>query len=382
MKLLQNHILKKREVYKLTYVASVGIGLPAYEMKQSEVKNLVYDIFQMEKQPPLQRMLPVFDHAAIDTRQFVVARDWYEEEHSFPERNDLYVKHAVNLSLKAIDLCLTNNFFLDGSIPYEAVDVIIFVTSTGVSTPSIDTYLMNERPFRPNLVRIPLWGLGCAGGAMGLARAAEWLKGNPEQIALIVCCELCSLTFQKNDLRLSNIVGTALFGDGVAATLLIGKRSKYVSYLRKRKLTYQQASSLLKKNSCDLMGWEINEAGFKVIFSKQIPKIIDPLWKEHLTDLLQRNNLQITDLDIVLAHPGGRKILEEMEKILGGNKHLLTYSYETLRNHGNMSSATVLYVLKNYLESERWQIHDDRHVLLCALGPGFSSEILLLEWQA
>src|SRR5699024_10620372 len=136
-------------------------------------------------------------------------------------------------------------------------DLIVFVSSTGIVTPSLDAYLINERPFREDVIRMPLWGLGCAGGAMGLSIAAEWIRLHPTKNALIVCCELCSLTFQKEDMSTSNIVGTALFGDGVAATLLIGSESKYKHYLPTQKLKLGNTSSYTQKNSTNVMGWNV-----------------------------------------------------------------------------------------------------------------------------
>lgn len=363
----------------MVYIASVGIGLPSNELSQQDAKKLVYNMFQIKEIPKLERILSVFDHANIDSRQIAARKEWYISERTFGEKNNKYIEQSVTLSLNAIDQCLHDKSLLNCKVNYEDIDLIVFITSTGIATPSIDTYFINERPFKQELIRLPLWGLGCAGGAIGLARAADWLKGHPSSIALVVCCELCSLTFQKSDRSISNIVGTALFGDGVGAALLIGKESKYASHLKGRKLSIRSSSSFLKKGTKHLMGWDVNEEGFKVIFSKKIPKMIDQLWKKHLQQNLHSENIRIEEIDAVLAHPGGRKILEEIEKIIGGNKELLKYSYETLRQHGNMSSATVIYVLKKYLEDEA-KVNRDKFLILCALGPGFSSEILLLEW--
>src|SRR5699024_8999768 len=276
------------------------------------------------------------------------------------------------LALEAMDECLTNQY-LGESIPYEAIDLIIFVSSTGISTPSIDAYLINERPFRENIVRMPLWGLGCGGGAIGLSRAIDWLKQHPSKTALVVCAELCSLTFQPSDVSTSNIVGTALFGDGVAASLLVGETSPYVRSLPKQQLRAEESNSFLKKNTLQIMGWDITNNGFEVIFSKKIPRLVKLLWKEHFNQFLERLNINIKDLDMLIAHPGGRKVLEEMEKVVDGQSSLLKYSYEVLKNHGNMSSATVLYVLKQYMESVYSQgtTVDKTWTILSALGPGF-----------
>src|SRR5699024_1882510 len=152
-------------------------------------------------------------------RQFAADPSWLKNTHTFKESNELYQQSAISLSLEAIDECLSNKGFLQKDIPYEAIDMIVFVSSTGLSTPSIDAHLMNERPFKAMVQRMPLWGLGCAGGAISLSRSHDFITANPDKSALIVCCELCSLTFQKTDRKKSNIIGTALFGDGVAASI-------------------------------------------------------------------------------------------------------------------------------------------------------------------
>src|SRR5690625_494672 len=361
------------------YIASIGLGSPTFHLEQNEVKNLIKDVFTTSPHKT-QKLLPVFDNAKINSRQFVVDEKWIKQDHTFAEKNAKYIHDAVDLSVKAIDHCLKNVSLLQANIPYEAVDLIVFVSSTGIATPSLDAHLLNERPFREDVIRMPLWGLGCAGGAMGLARAYEWIRLFPEKIALVVCCELCSLTFQKQDTSTSNIVGTALFGDGVAATLLVGTDSPYRDHLLPMKLVIRKTSSFTKKNSINVMGWNVTANGLEVIFSKRIPKLVKSLWKDHIFNFLEENNQSLSDIGAFIAHPGGRKVLEEMEEVLFSNQNLLNYSYQVLQKHGNMSSATVMYVLRKWLlEASKQSLHKKKGIL-CALGPGFSSELLLTEW--
>src|SRR5690625_438141 len=232
----------------MVYIGSVGLGKPTNNMEQKEIKELVKQIFTLKKDK-LNRLLPVFDNANVNERQFSVQADWFMEDHTFASRNDLFCSLAKKYSLEAMDQCLSNNNFLKKPIPYEGIDMIVFVSSTGISTPSIDAYLFNERPFKESIVRMPMWGLGCAGGAIGLSRAFEWAHLHRNKTVLVVCCELCSLTFQKDDLSTSNVVGTALFGDGVGATLLIGTESNYINYLNDNKLSIKQTSSFTEKKS-------------------------------------------------------------------------------------------------------------------------------------
>lgn len=365
----------------MVYIGAVGLGIPETHLQQEKAKQLVKSIF-IDKSRKVNRLLPVFDNAKITSRQLATKIDWYKQNHTLEERNELYVEQTVKLSLAAIDHCLANIYLLE-QIPYEAIDLIVFVSSTGISTPSIDSFLINERPFRENIVRMPLWGLGCGGGAIGISRAAEWLAHHTDKVALVIGAELCSLTFQQDDVSTSNIVGTALFGDGVACTLLIGSESPYINYLPQQKLSILTSSSYLKKGTLEIMGWNVTNSGFEVIFSKKIPHLVQSIWKEHLQQFLQEISVSIEDLHSFVAHPGGRKVLEQMEKTLYGKRELLVNSYEVLRNHGNMSSATVMYVLKRYLESiyKKEEELNKTYAILSALGPGFCSELIAMRWN-
>lgn len=361
----------------MSYICSTGIGIPQHDINQQEIKKIVTEIFTYtDKQ--VNRLLPVFDNAAVNNRQFVVGKEWFKEDHTFQDRNDLYQSLAKKYALEAMDDCLTNSLFLTRNIPYEAIDIIIFVSSTGIATPSMDVHLMNERPFRHDVNRMPLWGLGCAGGAIGLARAHDWITAHPDKTALIICCELCSLTFQKGDLKKSNIIGTAIFGDGVSAALVIGENSPFLSYRKKVTPKIICTNSSTKRNSTDVMGWEVTDSGFEVIFSKSIPALVNTFWRDHINNFLQENQLHYDGIQSFIAHPGGKKVLEAMKDVLNCSNHKLDNAYKVLANHGNMSSATVIYVLQ---EAMKENMEPNKRSILSALGPGFCSELLLLEWK-
>ncbi|WP_010530783.1 type III polyketide synthase [Lentibacillus jeotgali] len=357
-------------------IASIGTGIPPNERTQPEVKSLVREIFKQHDSKLIQRLQPVFDHAQIDKRQFAVETKWFKEAHTFQEKNSLYHELAIKHSLEAVDSCLSNRKFLKEPIPFEAVDMIIFVSSTGIATPSLDTYMMAKRPFREDTSRMPLWGLGCAGGAIGLSRAFDWIRAHPEKNVLLVCCELCSLTFQKDDYNKSNIVGTALFGDGAGAALVMGNKSPYLPYSKQSKPRIIETSSATKKNSHSVMGWDITNRGLEVVFSKSIPALVRSFWSKHISLFL--NNVNIDHVHSYIAHPGGRKVLEAMTEILQIPQEKIKHSCNVLRDHGNMSSATILYVLNEWMQEG---IAPGSKSVLSALGPGFSSELLLLEWH-
>ncbi|WP_233879077.1 type III polyketide synthase [Virgibacillus halodenitrificans] len=361
----------------MTHICSTGIGVPEYEIGQGDIKKLVQEIF-VSSDKRLSRLLSVFDNAQVEKRQFAVPATWFKEDHSFKERNDLYKELAIQYSLNAIDDCLTNQDFLEKEVPYEAIDMIIYVSSTGISTPSIDAHLIHERPFREDVNRMPIWGLGCAGGAIALSRAHDWITANPDKTVLIICCELCSLTFQKGDMKKSNIIGSALFGDGVCATLAVGKNSPYLSYRKHVSPKLLNYSSLTKKGSASVMGWNVTNSGLEVVFSKSIPSLVQTFWDRHINSFLKENKITEKQISSFISHPGGKKVLEAMREVLNTTDNKLKHSYKVLSQHGNMSSPTVLYVLR------QWMIKDNNRgekSIISALGPGFSSELILMEWE-
>lgn len=361
----------------MTYICSIGTSIPEYNISQEEIKDLVPKLFGYTNRE-VKRLLPVFDHAQVDNRQFVVDKAWFEREHTFEEKNNLYQENAIKHSLQAMDDCLQNNDFLKQTIPYEAVDLIVYVSSSGITAPSIDAFLLNERPFRQDVQRMPFWGLGCAGGAIGLSRAFDWVQAHSDKTALVICCELCGVTFQKGDHRKSNIVGTALFGDGISAALIVGEASPYFSYKKQAVPKLIDSSSRIKRDSTSVMGWNVTNHGLEVIFSKSIPSLVESFWKEHIGLFFQQIQLQQDDIYAYIAHPGGTKVLQAMEEVLNDSKEKLKHSYRVLKKHGNMSSATVLYVLKEWMEEG---IKAGEKTILSALGPGFCSELVLLEWS-
>lgn len=360
----------------MAIIGSVGVGIPEFNLTQDEVKDLVQEVFPFPEEK-LRKYLPVFDHAKVKNRQFVVDKAWLKQEHSFKERNDLYLSFAQQLICEAVDNCLDSKDFLNRNMPYEAIDMIIFISSTGIATPSMDVQLLNARSFREDVIRMPLWGLGCAGGAIGLSRAFDWLAAHPDKTALIVCCELCSLTFQKNDLKKSNLIGSALFGDGVSAVLAFGDNSPYLSNRKRNTPKIVNYSSLTKKDSTAVMGWNVSNDGLEVVFSKSIPSLVNSFWKGHIQNFLKLSDLEEQDVHSFIAHPGGKKVLEAMEQAVHSSDQKFSSSYKILGDHGNMSSATVFYVLKEAMKNKN---ESKSKSILSALGPGFSSELLLLEW--
>lgn len=339
-------------------------------VQQDEVKEFARQVFSQRRQD-FDRLIGVFTNASIESRHFTEEKSWYGEDHGFAERNRLYVDSAVKMSAACAMKCLTSA----GLGPKE-FNHIIFVSSTGVSTPSIDARLHNILGFEQHVRRTPIWGIGCAGGAVGLSRALEYAIAMPEHAVLLIAIELCGLTFQKDDYGKSNIIGTSLFSDGAAAVLVVG--DKHPLSARKGLVLLNSLSTIYDK-SLDVMGWEVKDTGLKVIFSKDIPTIVHNSVRRNIEEIAASNKLDIRDLKHYVIHPGGPKVIDAYEEALGLSNDELRFTRTVLRNHGNMSSPTVLYVLKEFLD--RGEYLPDEYGLISALGPGFSSELILFRTE-
>lgn len=251
------------------------------------------------------------------------------------------------------------------------IDNIIYINTTGLATPSIDARLINVLSLRPDIHRTPIWGLGCAGGAAGLSHAYHYAIGHPGRRVLLVAAELCGLTFMPDDLSKSNIVASALFGEGAAAALICGDAVDGDG------LEIISTQSNFYPDSLDVMGWNILSQGMQVVFDRRIPDIVAENSREDLGAFLRQNDLTLPDLDQYLFHPGGIKVIEAYEKALNPKNGKMTLVRETLRDFGNMSSVTVLFVLERYLS--QFGLNREGHGLISALGPGFCSESLLVK---
>lgn len=358
-------------------ILSVAESVPPISVKQAEVMKFAEQLFSTSFHD-IKRLLTVFVNGQIEKRHFVKELEWYTANHSLEEKNNAYIESAVELGRKAIGKSLSTPLFLKQPIPYNEIEAIITISSTGISTPSLEARIMNLLPFSPHTKRIPIWGLGCAGGASGLSRAYEYCLAFPKAKVLVLSVELCSLTFQRNDYSKSNLVGTSLFADGVACVVVCGDESNYSEYQQQIALPKIIATnSTLMPDSLDVMGWEVKNQGLHVVFSRSIPSIVENWLKPNVNEFLIAHQTLVGDLTHFIAHPGGKKVLEAYVKALSLPKEMIEPSLNVLKNYGNMSSATIFYVLKHYMEvANKGEIG-----LAAALGPGFSSELLLLRWE-
>ncbi|WP_078380245.1 type III polyketide synthase [Sutcliffiella halmapala] len=356
-------------------ILSVGTSIPKHTIKQDTAVEFANELFE-ESFKDISRLLTVFQNGQIEKRHFVKDLEWFREPHSFEERNNLYIEESVSYGVRAITACLENPILLPKKIDYEEIEAIFYISTTGMATPSIEARIMNILPFSPYTKRIPIWGLGCAGGAAGLSRAFEYCKAFSKSKVLVLCVELCSLTFQKNDRSKSNLIGTSLFADGICCVLVAGDD---VTVNTDRSYPHILGSqSTLMKDSEEVMGWEIKNEGLYVVFSRDIPSIITEWLSPNVQHFLKEYHLATEDIEHFILHPGGKKVLDAYIDCLEIHESKLKISFEVLKQFGNMSSATVLFVLKEMMEKEAKK---EDIGLVGALGPGFCSEMLLLKWE-
>jgi alkylresorcinol/alkylpyrone synthase len=351
----------------MSHLIGLGLAVPPYAISQSTAKTLAVEHFRGAL-THLDRLAVVFDHARIDMRYSAAPLDWWlSGAHSFKERNDLYLNAAIELSTQAALKALA-----EAGIAPEAVDNLIVVSSSGIATPSLDARLMNCLPLRRDVRRTPIWGLGCAGGVAGLARAAEMGLAYPESITLLIAVETCSLTFQFEDRSKKNFVAASLFGDGAAALVIVG------SARPERGIEIIDAQSTLWPDSINVMGWDVVDTGLDVVFGAQIPRYVVDLFRPEVDRFLIQHDLTVAQIDQLVLHPGGTRVVEAYEKALGVPTDKLDGSWAALRNYGNMSSPTVFFVLDWIKRQANPQ--SGQYGLLGALGPGFSAEQVLIRF--
>jgi len=303
----------------------------------------------------------------VRTRYFAFPKEYYLDGKSFGRRNDDYIQVAKELAEKAVRTALDR-----AGLEPAQVDAILFTTTTGLSTPSVDALLAHSLKLRPDVRRMPFFGLGCAGGAALLGMGADYLRTRPNGVVVVVAVELCSLTLLLDDTSKTNLIGMALFGDGAAAAVLTGAKRDGAGP------TVTAAETEYFENSLHLMGWHFSEAAFALVLSPTVPAFILEALPSRVNAFWARHGLRKEDVRHFALHPGGRQVLEAYRRGLGLTDTELAPTREALRNYGNLSSASVLFSLSELLETTRPESGD--RGFMTALGPGFAAEMLLLEW--
>jgi len=358
----------------------LATAVPEFVARQADAKALLAALLSSgtpgeDGGADWSRLLPVFDHGGIETRRLCMPLDWYAADHSFGERNGLYLEHALALSAEAASRALER-----AELAPSDVDHIVFVSSTGIATPSLDASIANRLGFRGDVRRTPIWGLGCAGGAAGLARARDFAVASPGSRVLLVAVEICSLAFQRRERSKRNLVAASLFADGAAAAVIAADDPGLAARAPRKgsaTLAIEASGSMFWPETLDVMGWETDGEGLHVVFSRDIPAIVRGWVRESVDRFLERQGTVLREIGHVVSHPGGMKVLEAYQEALSLPEEAFRHARDILRERGNMSSPTCLFVLERFLE--RGAIAAGERALLTALGPGFSAEYVLMR---
>ena len=350
----------------MSRIVAVAPELPEYSYPQSEITRELVPLIThgTAHQAVMER---THANSGIGTRHTALPLERYRDLGSFRETNDIFISVATDLCSRALSRALDEA----GLAPTD-VDFIMFTSVTGISAPSIDALLVNRLGLRPDVKRLPSFGLGCLAGAAGLARVNDYLEGHPTGVGVLVSVELCSLTLQRGDESMANFVATGLFGDGAAAVVMVGDGHPLAAGPRiaaTRSATYP--------DSADVIGFLVGGTGFEIVLSPGVADVIEEHFPTDVAAFLSDNRLTLSDIDTWIAHPGGPKVLDAFANSLGIEHDEFALSWASLERVGNLSSAAVLHVLADTLATDGPR----EHGLLFALGPGVSAEFVLLEWS-
>ncbi|XXF77341.1 3-oxoacyl-[acyl-carrier-protein] synthase III C-terminal domain-containing protein [Myxococcaceae bacterium GXIMD 01537] len=347
-------------------IRAVGRALPPHYASQEQLIAAFRDLWAT-KHFNLERLEELHRAVRVQGRHLALPLDAYRPLVGFQQRNDAWIRVATELSEQVVREALGRA----GLTPRD-VDHVFFVTVTGIATPSIDARLANRLGLRADVKRTPIFGLGCVAGAAGVARAADYLRAFPSHTALVVATELCSLTLQREDLSIPNIIASGLFGDGAACVVLegAGRAAKGPRVVDSRSVLYPDTERV--------MGWDVMDTGFKVVLSAKVPQLVRDKLRADVEPFLSQHGLSVADVKHWVAHTGGPKVLEAFQETLGLPPQALAHSWASLNEVGNLSSASVLFVLGETLEAR--EVRPGDWGLLMAMGPGFCSELVLLRW--
>lgn len=347
-------------------IVGAGAAFPPYRYEQQAITNALKTQWA-DRLPRAEVLDRLHARCGVQNRHLVLPLDAYDNVRSWGQANDLWIEAAQTLGRDAICRAITPA----GLMPVD-LNSIFFTSVTGIASPSIDARLINRMRLSPNIKRVPMFGLGCVAGAAGLARAADYVRAFPDQIAVVLAVELCSLTWQRDDVSMANMISTGLFGDGAAAAVVSGAEAGLdgPEIVATRSVFYPDTQ--------DVMGWNISDDGFKIVLSPEVPDVIQKNLRADVDAFLFDHELGRQDITSWIIHTGGPRVLDAVQDALGLNDNDLELSWQSLRDVGNLSSASVLVVLQEFLKTRRGE--PGTYSVLAAMGPGFCSELLLLHW--
>ena len=346
-------------------ILAVSTALPPHYVDQDTLLAAFRELWG-QKHFNLDRLEHLHRAVRVGGRHLALPIERYRALESFSARNSAWIEAAVAAGEDALRKALAA-----ADLSPAQIDHLYFVTVTGIATPSVDARLVDRLGLRPDIKRVPIFGLGCVAGAAGLARAADVLRGQPGEVAVLLAVELCSLTLQRDDLSIPNIIASGLFGDGASAAVLDGGA-------RRRGPRVVATRSVFYPDTERIMGWDVVDTGFKVVLSPAVPQLVREHLRSDVDSFLSSHKLSRRDLRHWICHTGGPRVLEAVEEALDLPREAMRRCWDSLEQVGNLSSASVLFVLSDLMASGEPRPGDKG--LLLAMGPGFCSEMVLLEW--
>jgi len=359
----------------VSYIASVAGALGPHRYRQVDITDAFGRLVLGEgpDSTSKQRMMLQRVHSAtgVEHRYLAMPLERYEELSGFEASNEVFLDIGVDMAAKAITEALEQAGLVGAD-----VDLIMSATVTGIAAPSIDARLVPLLGLRDDVKRLPIFGLGCVAGAAGIARLDEYLTGHPDDVAVLVAVELCSLTVQRDDSSMANIVGAGLFGDGAAAVVMVGKRRAAALGISGPQVVATR--SVFYPDTERVMGWDVGGSGFRIVLASTVADIVSAHLGDDVKRFLGDRELDRSDIAHWVAHPGGPKVLAAMQAALDVPRQALEITWDSLRDVGNLSSVSVLHVLRDTLDRHPSGSGDP--ALLLAMGPGFCAELVLLNW--
>jgi alkylresorcinol/alkylpyrone synthase len=346
-------------------IIAVAKQLPPYTRTTEEILPFLKVWLSGQEERFQRKVLKIFENAGVDKRYSIMDAHEVFLNTSFEEKNTIYARECTKLAENALIKSLTK-----AKLNPEDIDYIITVSCTGIMIPSIDAYLINSQRMRQDIVRLPVTEMGCAAGVSGIIYAKNFLKSNPNKRAVVIAVESPTATFQLEDFSMVNIVSAAIFGDGAAAVILS-------SYEEEEGPEIIDEAMYHFFDATQMMGFQLRNTGLEMILDKSVPETIAAHFPKIVYPFLERNNLTIQDVDHLIFHPGGKKIVQTVEGLFGSKGKNIDDTKEVLRMYGNMSSATVLYVLERFMDKK---LPKGDLGLMLSFGPGFSAQRILLQW--
>jgi predicted naringenin-chalcone synthase len=346
-------------------ITSVATQLPPYTRSTEEIIPFLKVWLTGQDERYQRKVIKLFENAGVERRYSIMDAEEVFLHTSFEEKNDIYKRESIKMAESALTKSLNK-----ASLTPTDIDFIITVSCTGIMIPSVDAYLINKLEMKQDIVRLPVTEMGCVAGVSGMIYANNFLKANPNKRAVVIAIESPTSTFQIEDFSMVNIVSAAIFGDGCACTILS-------SYEEEEGPEIIDEAMYHFYDSEHMMGFELKNTGLQMVLDKEVPEKIATHFPKFVHPFLERNNLSIEDVDHLIFHPGGKKIVQTIEELFGSLGKNIDITKAVLKDYGNMSSATVLYVLERFINQG---VKKGDIGLMLSFGPGFTAQRLLLKW--